>query len=103
VKVNGSTERDSPSTARYTIWTHLRCYEVITAGQSKTFEVLATLSLTGSNAESFTTKIVEDTTYVTSGTGSFVWSDGASVSSSTWSNGKRVPGLTTTTQTMSKN
>jgi len=75
--------------------------EVISAGTSKTFEVLATLGVSGSGTESITTKIVEDASYATDGTGSFVWSDGADVSSPTWSNGKTVTGLTTATQVLS--
>jgi hypothetical protein len=76
--------------------------EVISAGTSKTFEVLATLSVSGQGSESVTTKIVEDSAYATDGSGNFVWSDGASVSANTYSNGYRVPGLTTTTQVLSK-
>jgi len=74
--------------------------EVVSAGSSKTFEILATLAVSGQGSESVTTKISEDTTYGT--TGNFVWSDGASVSAPTYSNAYRVPGLTTTTQTLSK-
>lgn len=74
--------------------------EVISAGTSKTFEILATLTVSGQGAESVTTKIVEDSAYGTDG--SFVWSDGASVTEYTYSNGYRVPGLTTTTQVLSK-
>jgi len=73
---------------------------VIAAGTTKIFEVLANVSVSGTGSDSVTTKIVEDTGYGT--TGSFVWSDGASISTPTWSNGHRVPGLTTNTQTISK-
>lgn len=76
--------------------------EIISAGTSKTFEVLANLTVSGQGSESVTTKIIEDTNYATDGAGNFVWSDGASVSTYTYSNGYRVPGLTTTTQVLSK-
>jgi hypothetical protein len=74
--------------------------EVISAGTSKTFEILAGLAVSGANTESVTTKIVEDGSYGTDG--SFVWSDGASVTAYTYSNGYRVSGLTTATQVLSK-
>lgn len=74
--------------------------EVISAGTSKTFEIYAATGVSGTGSESITTKIVEDSAYGT--TGNFVWSDNASISSATYSNGYRVPGLTTNTQVLSK-
>ena len=74
--------------------------EIVSAGTEKTFEILATLGVSGSGSESVTTKISEDTSYGTDG--SFVWSDGASLTVDTYSNGHRVSGLTTTTQVLSK-
>lgn len=105
VKINGASKAAS-STVDYTnklITVNFAdsSYEVVTAGTSKTFEILSTLTVTGSVADSLTTKIEENTSYAT--TGNFEWSDGASVSSYTWSNAYRVPGLTTQTQVMSKN
>jgi hypothetical protein len=104
VKINGSS-KDVASVldaAAKTLTVTFATPEVVTAGTSKTFEVLATLSVGGTGAESVTTKIVEDAAYATDGTGNFVWSDGADISADTFSNGKRVPGLTTATQVLSK-
>ena len=104
VKINGSS-KDVASVldaAAKTLTITFATPEVITAGTSKTFEVLATLSVGGTGAESVTTKIVEDATYLTDGNGNFVWSDGADIAADTFSNGKRVPGLTTATQVLSK-
>lgn len=106
VKVNGTTKDFAAtvdaSAKTVTVDFSASTQEIITAGTSKTFEILATLSVSGSGTESVTTSIVEDGSYATDGSGSFVWSDGASISSDTYSNGKRVPGLTTTTQVLSK-
>jgi len=104
VKIDGAT-KDVASvldTSAKTLTITFATPEVIAAGNSKTFEVLATLSVSGSGSESVTTKIVEDASYATDGSGNFVWSDGASISTYTYSNGKRVPGLTTSTQVISK-
>lgn len=106
LKVNGVTKTASStvdgSAATITVDLANSTYEVVSAGTSKTFEILATCSVSGANAESITTKIEENTSYVTTGTGNFVWSDGASVTDYTWSNAYRVPGLTTMTQVLSK-
>ncbi|NTW21946.1 hypothetical protein HGA34_00180 [Candidatus Falkowbacteria bacterium] len=109
VKVNGSTKdfAATVSLANKTITVDFGATpEVISAGSSKTFEILSTVSVSGNGSESVTTKIVEDATYATGATtavaGSFIWSDGADISAFTYSNGKRVPGLTTPTQTLSK-
>jgi len=75
---------------------------VVSAGTSKTFEILATLAVSGAGSESVTTKISEDAAYATDGSGNFVWSDGADVTTPTYSNGRRVTGLTTATQVLSK-
>jgi len=108
VKIDGAT-KDASSTVDTTAKTITvdfgdSSYVVVSAGTTKTFEILSTVSIggAGTSTESLTTKIEEDTGYVTNGTGNFVWSDGASISSYTWSNGRRVPGLTTTTQVLSK-
>lgn len=109
VKVNGSTKdfAATVSLANKTVTVDFGATpEVITAGSSKTFEILATVSVSGNGSESVTTKIVEDAAYAigsdTTVAGSFVWSDGADITTPTYSNGKRVPGLTTSTQTLSK-
>jgi hypothetical protein len=103
VTVNGATKAVTSvlDTGAKTLTVTFSSDEVISAGTSKTFEIYATLGVSGSGSESFTTKIVKDSTYGT--TGSFEWSDGASVSAPTYSNGTNVPGLTTNTQTISKN
>jgi len=103
LKVNGSykTVAGATSTATTTTIT-LATDEVIAAGSSKTFEILATLAVSGQGSESVTTKISEESTYAIDGSGNFVWSDGASVSGATYSNSYRVPGLTTATQVISK-
>ncbi|MFZ2310925.1 MAG: hypothetical protein WAW11_05270 [Patescibacteria group bacterium] len=102
IKVNGAYKTAS-STLDYTgglFTVQFLNPEVISAGTTKTFEILANLAVSGANTESVTTKIVEDGSYGT--TGNFIWSDGASVTSYTYSNGYRVPGLTTATQVLSK-
>ncbi|MDP2943960.1 MAG: hypothetical protein Q8N57_00060, partial [bacterium] len=102
-KVNGAYKTvASVATTSSTMTITLVSDEVITAATSKTFEILATLDVSGTGSESVTTKIVEDAAYAINGTGNFVWSDGASISTATYSNGKRVPGLTTSTQVLSK-
>jgi len=75
--------------------------ETIAAGTHKTFEVRATVGVSGSNRESITTKIEEDANYGTDG--NFVWSDNASNTADTYSNAKRVRGLPTDTQSLSIN
>jgi hypothetical protein len=75
--------------------------ETIAAGTYKTFEVMATVGVSGSNRESITTKIEEDAEY--NEDGNFVWSDNASNSTPTYSNAKRVLGLPTNTQSISIN
>jgi hypothetical protein len=105
LKVNGSYK--TVSSVNYngtsTIAILLATDEVISAGSSKTFEVLANLTVSGQGSESVTTKIAEEASYVTDGTtGNFIWSDGASVTAGTYSNSYRVNGLTTATQVLSK-
>ncbi len=102
LKVNGAYKTVTVSTSTNQLIITLDANEVISAGTSKTFEVLATLSVSGQGSESVTTKISEETNYATNGSGNFVWSDGASISGPTYSNSYRVPGLTTNTQVMSK-
>lgn len=102
VKVNGATKTASSTvdaTAK-TVTLAFGTNEIISAGTTKTFEILATVGVSGTGSDSITTSIAEDVSYAT--TGSFEWSDGASISTPTWSNGKRVPGLTTDTQVLSK-
>ena len=101
IKVNGAYKTASSTDYTSGLFTvEFLVPEVITAGTTKTFEIMAGLAVSGANTESITTKIVEDSSYATDG--SFVWSDGASVLEYTYSNGYRVPGLTTATQVMSK-
>jgi hypothetical protein len=103
VRVNGTAKAITStfSGSAYTIDFGASTQEVITAGSSKTFEVLATITGAPANG-SITSKIEEDASYATDGSGNFVWSDGASITSDTYSNGKRVPGLTTVTQSLTK-
>lgn len=102
VKVNGSTKTASSTVdaALKTITLAFGTEEVIAAGTTKTFEILATVGVSGTGSDSITTSIVEDASYAT--TGSFEWSDNASISTPTWSNGHTVKGLTTDTQVLSK-
>lgn len=104
VKVNGSTKSIASvlDAGAKTLTITFATPEVISAGQSKTFEILGTVAVSGSGSESVTTKISEDASYATDGSGSFVWSDGASISNYTYLNGHNVSGLPTTTQTLSK-
>lgn len=103
VKVNGvsKTSTTTVDMSAKTITVELATEEVITAGTSKTFEVLTNVTATGDNSQSLTTKIAEDASY--GETGSFEWSDGAHITTPTWSNGYRVSGLSTDTQVLSKN
>ena len=101
LKVNGSYKTvTSVDASANKITIVLANDEVISAGSSKTFEVMATLAVSGQGSESVTTKISEESSYGTDG--NFVWSDGASVSAPTYSNSYRVNGLTTATQVLSK-
>ncbi len=102
VKVNGSTKAASSTVdaALKTVTLAFGTEEVIAAGTTKTFEILATVGVSGQGSDSITTSIVEDASYAT--TGSFEWSDNASISTPTWSNGHTVKGLTTDTQVLSK-
>lgn len=106
VRINGAVKNASSTVdeANKTITVDFSdsSYETITAGTSKTIEILSTLSVSGANAESVTTKIEEESSYATNGTGNFVWSDGAAIDSYTWSNSHRVVGLPTMTQVLSK-
>ena len=105
VKVNGSVKTASSTVANTgvgagTITLAFGTDEVISAGTTKTFEILATVGVTGTGSDSITTNIVADGSYAT--TGSFEWSDNASITTPTWSNGYTVAGLTTDTQVLSK-
>lgn len=104
VRVNGSMKALASSTLN-TAGTLLTldfadsAVEVISAGTTKTFEVYGNITAIGDNG-SVTSKITEPASYAAAA--SFEWSDGASVTSYTYSNGYKVPGLTTMTQAMSK-
>ncbi|MFA6529281.1 MAG: hypothetical protein WCT09_00180 [Patescibacteria group bacterium] len=103
VRVNGSMKALASSTLVGTLMTldfADSAVEVISAGTTKTFEVYGNISGTIDTGSSVSTKISEPTSYTAAS--SFEWSDGASVSTPTYSNGYKVPGVTTMTQTMSK-
>jgi hypothetical protein len=108
LKVNGATKTATASLAGNDMTILLATPEVVAAGTTKTFEVIATVGVSGNGSESITAKITEEGSYTVStssnndGTGNFVWSDGASVTQYTWSNSRRVSGLTTTTWVLSK-
>lgn len=103
LKVNGSYKTvTSVDYSANKITIVLASDEMISAGTSKTFEILANLSVSGQGSEAVTTKITEEGTYAIDGTGNFVWSDGSDVSAPTYSNSYRVNGLTTATQVLSK-
>ena len=107
LKVNGSTKTATASISGGKMTILLATPEVVAAGSSKTFEVIATLGVSGSGSESVTAKISEDGSYdvnatLGSLTGDFAWSDGADMTVYTWANGHRVVGLTTTTWVLSK-
>ncbi|MDD4386129.1 MAG: hypothetical protein PHD06_13220 [Bacteroidales bacterium] len=82
--------------------------EIVSAGTSKTFEVVVNATITGSERETVTTSILE-TSYAIGGSdlinGSFTWSDSASNTDSKnkWFNSWRVKGLPSDTQTMTTN
>jgi len=105
VKVNGVTKAASStvSIANKTITIDFKqsAEEIVTAGTTKTIEIIANVLSVGNNSQSLTTKIVEPADY--SAGASFEWSDGASITAATYSNGRRVPGLSTDTQVLSKN
>jgi len=107
LKVNGSNKTATATIGSDDMTILLATPEVIAAGTTKTFEILATVSVSGTGSESITAKIVEDAAYdpdstIGDVTGSFIWSDNASVSADTYDNGHRVAGLTTTTWVLSK-
>ncbi len=110
LKVNGvSKTATADMSTPGTMIINLGAPEVVAAGCSKTFEVYATVGVSGSGTESITTRIIEDTpdyavgSTVESVPGSFVWSDNASVTVDTYANSHRVPGLSTDAQTLSVN
>ena len=104
--VNGANKNATTtvtfSGANGTMRVQLHTNEIVAAGTTKTFEVWALLGVAGSGSESVTARLVEDGTFVTNGTGNFVWSDGSSIIAPTWANGYRVKGLSTNTWTLSK-
>lgn len=82
--------------------------EIVSAGTSKTFEIVTEVTVTGSNRESLTTSI-EEANYSAGGSvlvnKSFTWSDSASNTdaNNVWFNSFRVKGLPSDTQTLSVN
>jgi hypothetical protein len=107
LKINGSTKGAVASIADGKMIILLDTPEVVAAGTSKTFEVIATVGVSGTGSESITAKLVEDAAYdadatVAGVTGDFVWSDGASIITPTYNSGKRVLGLSTETWSLSK-
>jgi len=107
VKVNGVTKAASSTVDfanhKITVDFANSVDEVITAGTSKTFEILTSITSVGDNSQSLTTTIAEPTSYDVDGSETLTWSDGASIITPTWSSGRRVPGLSTDTQVLSKN
>ena len=105
VRINGSMKALASSTLNtggnlLTLDFADSAVEVISAGTSKTFEVYGTVGGTLDTGSSVTTKITAPASFTAAA--SFEWSDGASVTTPTYSNGYQVPGLTTMTQAMSK-
>ena len=82
--------------------------EIVSAGTSKTFEIVSNVLVEGSNRESLST-VIEEAAYAAGGTAvvsqSFTWSDSASNTDSKnyWFNSWRVNGLPSDTQTLSIN
>ncbi|MEI6528977.1 MAG: hypothetical protein WCN88_01040 [Candidatus Falkowbacteria bacterium] len=107
VKVNGVTKSatSTVSIANKTITIDFTqsAEEIVSAGTSKTIEILANIVSVGNNSQSLTTTIAEPSTYTDGGSTTFQWSDGASITAATYSSGRRVPGLSTDTQVLSKN
>jgi len=109
VRIDGSTNAaaSTVSTANSTITVTFATPEVISAGTTKTFEILTNVTATGSNSQSLSTSINSYGSYSTSATassvlGNFVWSDGASLTAYTYANDYNVSGLPTYTQSMTK-
>lgn len=101
LKVDGVTKAVASTVGAGTITVDLdTAPEIIPAGTSKTFEVLTTITATGDNSQSLTTKIDSDANFGTDG--NFVWSDGASLTEYTYASGKYVVGLPTNTQALTK-
>lgn len=111
LKINGSNKAATQTlsgTGDSLMTVLLGTPEIVAAGTTKTFEVIATVGVSGTGSESITAKIVEDAAYEADDTlgditGAFAWSDGASIEAYTWANGHNVAGLDTPTWTLSKN
>lgn len=108
LKVNGANKAATQTLDSNNLIVLLDTPEVVAAGTTKTFEVIATVGVSGTGSESITAKIVEDSAYEANATlgsitGSFAWSDGASISAYTWAGSKNIGGLDTNTWTLSKN
>jgi hypothetical protein len=112
VKVNGTSKNTASaiSGSYVTVDFGTSTPEIVSAGTSKTFEIVSNVTVTGSNRESLST-VIEEGAYdvVTAaeyaGVNYMVWSDSASNTDSknVWFNSFRVKGLPTDTQTISVN
>jgi len=78
--------------------------EIVSAGTSKTFEIVSNVLVEGSNRESLST-VIEESTYADSTGDYLTWTDSASNTDSknVWFNSWRVNGLPSDTQTLSIN
>ena len=112
VRIDGSTNAASSTvaTSSKTITVTFATPEVISAGTTKTFEILTNVTATGDNSQSLSTSINDAGSYVLGAagavasavTGNFVWSDGSSLTQTTYINEHNVSGLPTYTQSMTK-
>jgi len=112
VRIDGSTNAASSTvdTSGKTITVTFDTPQVISAGTTKTFEILTNVTATGSDSQSLSTSINDAGSYVLGAagdaasavTGNFVWSDGASLTQTTYINEHNVSGLPTYTQSMTK-
>lgn len=114
VKINGVAKSDNVTSEIDTTKGYIHVDfgtttpEIVSAGTSKTFEVVVNATITGSERETVTTSILE-ASYASGGLvlidGSLTWSDSASNTDSKnkWFNSWRVKGLPSDTQTMTTN
>lgn len=112
VKVNGSSKSTNVTSSIAGGYIYVdfgtTTPEIVSAGTSKTFEIVTNVTVTGSDRESLSTSI-EEASYVAGGStlvnGSLTWSDSASNTDSKnkWFNSYRVKGLPSDTQTLSIN
>lgn len=106
VKINGSSD-DTTSTISgdyYIVDFGTSTPEIVSAGFSKTFEIIGDVTIEGSDRVSLSTTI-EESAYGDALTNYFNWSDSASNTdaSNVWFNSYRVKGLPSDTQTLSIN